>query len=98
MRWTSCVSVAEEPATVLREIRSQIEQQLCGTAPDLLIAFVSPHFSAYHGALSRGLNQAFEGATLIGCSADGVAGAFVGAAVVGAAVVAIDWFGTIYNI
>ncbi|MBW1881259.1 MAG: FIST C-terminal domain-containing protein [Deltaproteobacteria bacterium] len=74
MRWVSAISQAESTDAALFEIISLVRGQLGAERPDLLLAFVSNHHEPAYAAVSRGLNSAFSGALLLGCSAGAVIG------------------------
>jgi len=74
MRWVSAISRAEATDAALFEAISLIRGPLGADRPDLLLAFVSDHHEPAYTAVSRGLNSAFSGALLLGCSGGGVIG------------------------
>jgi small ligand-binding sensory domain FIST len=75
MRWVSAISRAESTDAALFEVISQVRTELGADWPDLLLVFASNHHEPAYGAISRGLNSAFSGACLLGCSGGGVIGA-----------------------
>jgi small ligand-binding sensory domain FIST len=74
MRWSSALSCEPDTAEAFAAAAAEIERQLDGSRPDLLLAFVSPHHAdrcARLPALARGR---FPGALLAGCTGGGVIG------------------------
>lgn len=74
MRWSSAVSTAPRLADAVREAASAIDAELDGAAPDLILAFVSPHHAAGSDALPALLREALGDGLVLGCSAGGVIG------------------------
>ncbi len=86
MRWASALSLQPRAAAAFDEAASALEQQLEGSPPDLLLAFVSPdHASAceyiaalaarrFARALVVGAARRFARALVVGCTAGGVIG------------------------
>ena len=82
MKWASALSGNDFPGQgshgnlreTLRECVEKIEFQLEGETPDLLIAFVSPHFQTEYDVLPELLVRALKPKNLIGCSAGGLIG------------------------
>lgn len=74
MKWVSSVSHRATFDEAADEVLAGLQRQLAGAAPDLLLAFVSPHHGLHHARLPARLAEAFPGATLVGCSAGGVVG------------------------
>jgi small ligand-binding sensory domain FIST len=75
MKWASALSEGVETEAAVRDATAQLARQLDGAAPDLVVAFVSPHHSGAYDAVSDGVRAAFPRALLLGCSASGVIGA-----------------------
>ncbi len=70
MKWVSAVSERGESQGALDEVIELLQVGLGGLSPKLLVVFFSPQ----HSNLIEPLKEAFPAATLIGCSAHGVAG------------------------
>jgi small ligand-binding sensory domain FIST len=75
MKWASAVSERADLAAAVAEAAALLERQLDGDAPDLLLAFVSPHHAAAYESLPAVVAASFARAHLMGCSARGVIGA-----------------------
>jgi small ligand-binding sensory domain FIST len=74
MKWASALSEGEDTASAIGEAATALARQLGDAEPDLVVAFVSPHHAEAYDALPAGIEAAFPGALLIGCSASGVIG------------------------
>ena len=74
MKWASALSEAQDSATALRAAAGELQRQLGGNEPDLVVAFASPHHADAYEGLPAGIAAAFPGALLFGCSAAGVIG------------------------
>jgi small ligand-binding sensory domain FIST len=74
MKWASAISEHPVASSGIQEIVSRVTQDLAGSAPDLMIAFISPHHQASYALLPEALAKAFPKATLLGCSGNGVIG------------------------
>jgi small ligand-binding sensory domain FIST len=74
MRWASTLSRQPDAAAAFGDAADAIEQQLEGSAPDLLLVFVSPHHT--HGCehISALAARRFPRALLVGCTGGGVIG------------------------
>ncbi|MDX1763311.1 MAG: FIST N-terminal domain-containing protein, partial [bacterium] len=74
MKWVSSIAVStdftENVDSCVREIMADL-----GTAPDLAIVFVSPHFHEDYEQIGRRLRERLHCSHLIGCSAGAVIGA-----------------------
>ncbi|MCU1278937.1 MAG: hypothetical protein JWM53_2483 [bacterium] len=75
MKWASALSEAQETAAAVTAATGELARQLDGVAPDLVVAFVSPHHAEGYEALPARVAAAFPRALLFGCSAAGVIGA-----------------------
>ncbi|HEY2748949.1 MAG TPA: FIST N-terminal domain-containing protein [Polyangia bacterium] len=75
MKWASALSEAQDSATAMSATTAELERQLGGVAPDLVVAFASPHHADAYAALPAQIAAAFPRALLFGCSAAGVIGA-----------------------
>ena len=73
MKWCSALSCAPETSPAVAEVVARVRDELGGAAPQLVLAFLSPHhaFAAAHDALT----SAFPGAAILGSSARSVIGA-----------------------
>ena len=74
MRWASTLSRQPRAAAAFDEASSALEQQLEGTPPDLLLAFVSPDHASDYEHIAAQAARRFERALLVGCTAGGVIG------------------------
>ena len=74
MRWASAVSQFASLERAADEACALVEERLGGARPDLLAAFVSPHFEAAAEDIAARLRGAFDGALLFGCTAQSVIG------------------------
>ncbi len=74
MRWATVVSTEERFDLAMAAAIADLERQLEDAAPDLVLAFVSPHHRAVWDAVPRLLSDAFPTAARAGCSAGGVVG------------------------
>ena len=74
MQWASALSSQPDPGMALTELKRALSEQLDGARPDLVFAFVSPHYSASYAAIPDLVHNHFSAAALIGCTAMGVIG------------------------
>lgn len=74
MRWASAVSREPRPAEAFGDAAKKLEQQLEGSAPELLLAFVSPDHASECEHLVELVALRFPHALLVGCTAGGVIG------------------------
>ncbi|MCB9746531.1 MAG: FIST C-terminal domain-containing protein [Alphaproteobacteria bacterium] len=74
MRWASCVDDSPELLPALATCVAGLERALDGQAPDLLLAFFSPHHLEQAERITETLRARFPEATLLGCSGGGVVG------------------------
>jgi small ligand-binding sensory domain FIST len=72
MRWASSISSEARLDGAIAECADAIEADLDGPQPDLVAAFVSPHFSESWTRIPSILTRRFPGAALLGCSGGGV--------------------------
>jgi small ligand-binding sensory domain FIST len=75
MKWASALSEAQESATAVRAAVGELQRQLAGAEPDLVVAFASPHHADAFAGLPAHIAATFPRALLFGCSAAGVIGA-----------------------
>jgi small ligand-binding sensory domain FIST len=74
MRWASTLSREADVSAAFAEGAKHLEQQLDGSAPDLLLVFASPdHAAGWERIAALGAKR-FPGALLAGCTASGVIG------------------------
>jgi len=74
MRWSSALSTAADLTTALTELKREITTQLDGASPDLIFAFVSPHYQQSYDRIPDLIERHFSPRTLIGCTALGCLG------------------------
>lgn len=74
MRWASAISRAESFPDAIAEAGAAVARDLEGEKPDLVVAFVSPHFSGRFDDVPRLVRERFGDVTLIGCSGGGIIG------------------------
>ncbi|MFV8755962.1 FIST signal transduction protein [Nannocystaceae bacterium ST9] len=74
MRWASSSSEAQDLELALDFACRDLDEQLAGAAPDLLLLFVSREHQARWHQLPDRLRERWPNATTIGCSAGGVIG------------------------
>jgi small ligand-binding sensory domain FIST len=72
MRWASSISSEARLDGAIAECSDAIEADLDGPQPDLVAAFVSPHFSESWTRIPSILTRRFPKAVLLGCSGGGV--------------------------
>lgn len=78
MKFTSAIAQAKEGkasfAKLVDDCCQKLSQDLEGRKPDLLVAFISPHFINYYEDLPKAVQAKLQAKTLIGCSAGGLIG------------------------
>ena len=74
MKWSSSISERPSLDGAVDECTSKLTDELGGTAPDLVIAFVSAHHEARYQDLPRLVAERLPGGLLLGCSGGGVIG------------------------
>lgn len=74
MKWASSISAGPNVGECVRHAAFEIRAQLGGETPDLVIAFVSPHFQQHFDHVPALLQEHLPSRHLIGCSAGGVIG------------------------
>jgi len=74
MQWATVVATEDRFDRAMTTAIADLEQRLGDVAPDLVLAFVSPHHRAVWDAVPRLLSGAFPRAARAGCSAGGVVG------------------------
>ena len=72
MKWASALSEAQESTSAIRAAAAELQRQLGGVEPDLVVAFASPHHADAYAALPLEIAAVFPRAVLFGCSAAGV--------------------------
>lgn len=75
MKWSSALSEAPALAEAVSECAAKIRNDLGDQAPDLAVAFVSPHYAADYAQLPGLIRSNLGDCLLIGCSGGGVIGA-----------------------
>jgi small ligand-binding sensory domain FIST len=74
MQWASAGSTQEDTAAAIRETAAAVRAELGAAAPDLIVAFVSPHHRERFSDIPALVRREFRSGLLIGCSAGGVIG------------------------
>ena len=74
MQWATVAVTEDRFDRAMKAAIAELDHQLDGRAPDMVLAFVSPHHRAVWDAVPRMLGDAFSGAVCAGCSAAGVVG------------------------
>ncbi|HMO51725.1 MAG TPA: FIST N-terminal domain-containing protein [Kiritimatiellia bacterium] len=74
MAWASTSATGANLSELVERAAKQVHDALDGNEPDLLLAFVTPHFAAMHDRLPAMLRRSFGAARIAGCSAGGVIG------------------------
>ena len=74
MKWASAVSEQANLEEAIQECAESVLSQLAGTAPDLAVTFVSPHYEADYDNVSSLVKQRLESAIVFGCSGGGIIG------------------------
>ena len=75
MKWASALSEAQDSASAVSGALADLQRQLAGVEPDLVLAFASPHHADAYEGLPAAIAATFPRALLFGCSAAGVIGA-----------------------
>ncbi len=74
MRWASAISQERATAEAIGEAAEILSAELDGAAPDLVLAFVSPHHSAAYERVPEMVAAELPGALLCGCTGGGIIG------------------------
>ena len=74
MQWASAISEQPELDGALAECAASIRRQL-GAAPQLAVAFVSPHYQPGYGRIGPRLSELLAAEHTFGCSGGGIIGA-----------------------
>lgn len=74
MKWASTIAKGDRIEAVVEEAVDAVSRSLDGGRPDLLVAFVSPHFADQYDRIPALVRSAAGAGLLIGCSAGGVIG------------------------
>jgi small ligand-binding sensory domain FIST len=75
MRWASTATTSARLEDAIDEAAETLIEELgAGGAPDLVLAFVTPHHAAHWGSLSDAVGRHFPDALLLGCSCGGAIG------------------------
>ncbi len=75
MKWSSAISEGTTLADAFDECAGKLEDGLGELTPDLVAAFVSPHYAPDYETLTMLAAERFGTALLVGCSGGGVIGA-----------------------
>ena len=74
MKWASAISENSDLSAALAECAGSIRAQL-GEAPQLAVAFVSPHYQPDYGRVGPSLSELLGAEHTFGCSGGGIIGA-----------------------
>ena len=74
MKWASAIANARRLDDAVEQAAEDLLPELDNAAPDLVFAFVTGHHAAHFERVPALVQDHLPGATLIGCSAGGVAG------------------------
>ena len=74
MKWASAISENSDLSAALAECAGTIRAQL-GEAPQLAVAFVSPHYQPDYGRVGPSLSELLGAEHTFGCSGGGIIGA-----------------------
>lgn len=72
--FTSTVSTERDVDRSISELAAAVEEQLQGSSPDLVLVFLSTHFSHSTRRIVEGLHARLNAQVLAGCTAEGVIG------------------------
>ena len=75
MQWTSAVSDAPSLTDAIEQACDQVSDDLGGSSPDLILAFISSHHSPSFHAVPELMRAKLGSSPTLGCSAAGVIGA-----------------------
>ena len=75
MKWSSAISEGTTLADAFDECAGKLENELGELTPDMVAAFVSPHYAPDYETLTMLAAERFGTALLVGCSGGGVIGA-----------------------
>ncbi len=75
MKWSSAISEGTTLADAFDECAGKLEDELGELTPDMVAAFVSPHYAPDYETLTMLAAERFGTALLVGCSGGGVIGA-----------------------
>ncbi len=74
VKWASTLSRRADAASAFDDAAAAMDEQLGGGAPDLLLAFVSPHHAGDAESIAARARRRFPGVLLAGCTTAGVIG------------------------
>lgn len=74
MRWVSAISDLDDTAGALASVGAQVQEQLAGERPDLLLVFSTPDHAVGWDELGSDLLERLGGHALAGCSGGSSAG------------------------
>jgi small ligand-binding sensory domain FIST len=72
--FASALTTASEMDRVVAELTAAVETRLAGSIPNLVLAFLSTHFTQAARQVADGLRASLKPEVLIGCTAEGVIG------------------------
>ena len=75
MQWASAVSFVPDVTAAAAELKREISRQLGQRSPDLVVAFLTPHYEEGYGKVPELIDGHFSPRAFIGCTAVGVIGA-----------------------
>ena len=73
MKWASAISTSASLETAVKEVATQVKEQLAGD-PDLVLVFVSVAFASEYARLMPLIQELLSAAHILGCSGSGVIG------------------------
>jgi small ligand-binding sensory domain FIST len=74
MKWASAMGLDADWSTAVDSAAVRVRAGLGAESPDLLLAFVSPHFRSAYGQIAARLRETLPAGVFCGCSAIGVIG------------------------
>ena len=74
MRWVSAISDLDDTAGALASVGAQVQEQLAGERPDLLLVFSTPDHAVDWDELGSDLLELLGGHALAACSGGGIIG------------------------
>lgn len=74
MKWASAVAADADLVAAIAQAADEVDAELDGQKPDLLVVFPSPHYASGFDRIPEILAARFGAGLLIGCSAGGVIG------------------------
>ena len=74
MKWASAITQELDLGTALDELGAELEAQLGGESPHLIMVFVSPHHATEYEEIPRYFDDRFGDAVIMGCSGGSIIG------------------------